>query len=276
VGKTFACHQLAERATGDLLLFVDADTVQSRTSIGAAVAELESTGAHLLTVIPRQSMVGFWEKILLPLLHFSTFCYLPMPLVSITRSPKLAMANGQFMLFRADAYRSIGGHASVRAALVEDVWLARRIKEHDRKLVIRYGGAEVSCRMYSSFRQIWDGFSKNLFPGFNYSLAMISGVVIFNGITSVVPFVAVAGGLVWGAIGSPWFLAAAIEGGLAILIRLLLAARFDMDRWPILLHPIAMVVFLGIAVNSVRCFVVGQGAQWKGRVYRAHDQVVSL
>ncbi len=167
-GKPHACHQLAAAARGQLLLFIDADTVHQPHSVTAAVAELQRSGADLLTLLPHQVMGSFWEKLLLPLLYFVALTFLPMPLVAILRNPKIAMGNGQFMLFRKEAYGKIGGHASVRTALVEDVWLARRIKEFGHRLVIRDGASLVSCRMYRSLRDVWQGFSKNLFAGFGY------------------------------------------------------------------------------------------------------------
>jgi chlorobactene glucosyltransferase len=196
-GKAFACHQLAREARGELLLFVDADTQHGSASIAAGVNALQSAGADLLSVIPHQRMVTFWEKVLLPLLAFSTFCYLPMFLIRRTKDPRLAMANGQYMLFRRAAYDAIGGHAAVRTALVEDVWLARLVKEKGLVLEVMDGGSEVSCRMYSSLRGIWNGFSKNLFAGFRYSLPAMLAVALFNLVVSVVPPVLAA--------GIPWF-----------------------------------------------------------------------
>jgi chlorobactene glucosyltransferase len=267
VGKAFACHQLAREAGGELLLYVDADTILAPEAISGGVAELKRVSADLLTVIPRQRMKSFWEKALLPLLHFSTLCFLPMPLVSRTRSPKLAMANGQFMLFGREEYEAMGGHESVRGAMVEDVWLARRVKERGRRLAIRYGGKLVACRMYSSFAGIWAGFSKNLFPGLGYSVPMTTAVVLFSVLTSVLPFFLFSGNLLLGQIGSDVMLLVAGEVGGILMIRLLFAFRFDMDLWPILLHPLAMILFVAIAINSALWVIAGQGSRWKGRVY---------
>lgn len=272
VGKSYACHQLAGAAEGDLLLFVDADTAHETWSVRAAVEEMRRSRADLLTVIPAQTMETFSEKLMLPLLHYSTFCFLPMPLVSVSRSPKLAMANGQFMLFRKDVYRAIGGHAGVRTAIVEDVWLSRRVKEEGYRLVIRDGTGSVRARMYHSLREIWQGFSKNLFAGFNYSLPMIGGVILFNALTSVLPFLLLPAGIIAGMEIAPWTAVVAGQVAMVAAIRLALAARFRLDVWTIVLHPLAMGIFCGIALNSARWVLVRGGARWKGRTYDFRNQ----
>jgi chlorobactene glucosyltransferase len=268
VGKSFACHQLSEEAKGDFLLFIDADTIHSRHCISSAVAELSRSGAGLLTVIPYQIMDTFWEKAVLPLLHFTTFCFLPMPLVRLARHPKFAMANGQFMLFRRDAYRAAGGHEAVRTALVEDVWLSRLVKKSGNALAIRDGAGSVSCRMYRSFREIWEGFSKNLFAGFGYSVPMLTAMMAFNAMTSILPFVALLGWLLRaGSVAPPWLSMVVAQAAIILAIRLVLALRFRLDLWSSFVHPIAMTVLIGIAANSCRWVLTGGGARWKGRAY---------
>lgn len=271
-GKSFACQQLSEHARGNFLLFIDADTVHLRRSLSAAMHAMDETRADLLTVIPHQVMGSFWERTVLPLLHFTTFAFLPFPLVRWTRSPKLAMANGQFMLFRRSAYEQIGGHASVRSAMVEDVWLSRRIKEEGLALRIMGGEEIVSCRMYASLREIWEGFSKNLFPGFRYSVPGIFAVIVFNIITSILPFLFLGVGMMFNRTGESWYALVAAQTSLLLLIRLMLAVRFDLSILSSLLHPLAMVIFSAIAVNSCWSVLHGTGSRWKGRSYdfRSH------
>ena len=275
VGKSFACHQLFREARGRLLLFVDADTVHARHSLSAGVAELQRSGADLLTAIPRQRTETFWEHTLLPLLHFMTFAFLPMPLVSLVRDERLAMANGQYMLWKREAYQAVGGHEAVKAAMVEDVWLARRVKETGRRLAIRYGATAVSCRMYSSFADIWNGFSKNIFPGLGCSVPAMAAVMLFSFATSVLPFlmmidVAATGG--WTSIAAE---IVAAQVALVLLIRFVLAIRFDMEIWSALFHPLAMAVLIGIMANSTRWVLAGEGPRWKGRVYNIRNLLVT-
>lgn len=274
VGKSFACHQLALAAKGDLLLFVDADTVHARECLSASVSALQSGRADLLTVIPHQQMETFWERVLLPLLHFSTFGFLPFLLVRVSKNPRFAMANGQFMLFRREAYEHIGGHRAVRTAIVEDVWLSRLIKKHGFTLSVMDGGEVVGCRMYHSFGEIWNGFSKNLFAGFRYSLPAIAAVIIFNTVTSVLPFVFWGTGVIKGAEVSRWFPLVTWQIGAILMMRVLLAVRFKMHVPSVLLHPLAMSVLIAIALNSCRWVLGGGGSRWKGRKYDFRNEPV--
>ncbi len=271
VGKAHACHQLAAQATGTLLLFADADTEFAPGAVTAAVAAREQTGAGLLSLIPHQIMVTFWERTFLPLLHFSTMCFLPFPLVTRARSPLLAMANGQFMLFDRRVYEAIGGHAAVHTAIVEDVWLARAVKRHGHRLVVMDGGELVSCRMYRSLGHIWEGFSKNLFAGFRFSLPAIGAVMAFVAVAALVPFLLLPVALLSGA---PWplVLLPLVEVALLLAIRAILAVRFRMSFPEIFLHPLALILLLAIAINSCRWVIAGGGARWKGRRYdfRSH------
>ena len=271
VGKAHACAQLATAARGEYLLFMDADTHPSPQALSAGLADMERTGADLLTAIPRQRTGSFWERVLLPILHFSTFSFLPMPLVAITRSPSLSMANGQYMLFRRSSYDAVGGHAAVRTALVEDVWLARRIKATGKKLIIRYGGDIISCRMYGNLREIWEGFSKNIFPGLDYSPVMLAGVVLFTLLSSVVPFILLGGAMAgWTGPALPL-----LEVALILAIRIGQALRFDLDLWPVVLHPLAMLMFVAIALNSFAWAVGRGGIRWKGRAYNLNNTRVT-
>jgi chlorobactene glucosyltransferase len=275
VGKSFACHQLSQEARGKLLLFVDADTVHSRYSLSAGVADMLRSGADLLTAIPRQQTETLWEHTLMPLLHFVTFAFLPVPLVNFVRDERLAMANGQYMLWRREAYRAAGGHEAVKSAMVEDVMLARRVKQTGGNLAIRYGASAVSCRMYASLHEIWEGFSKNIFPGLGYSLPALVAVALFNFVTSVLPFimmidVAATGG--WTTVAAE---IVAAQVGLLLLTRFVLAIRFDTEIWPVLLHPLAMSILIGIMVNSTRWVLSGEGSRWKGRVYGGRNQLIT-
>lgn len=266
-GKCYACHELAREARGGLLLFTDADTCHEPESVTGAVAHWEDSSADLLTLAARLELVGFWEKLLLPLLPFAILTSAPPPGPLHRIFPRFAMANGQFLLFRRSAYEKIGGHEAVQDALVEDLWLAREIVRAGLRLVVRDGTGIVSVRMYRSFKEIWEGFSKNIFAGFEYVLPALLFGLAFSLAAFVAPYLILLAGIVFRLDFFVWVVLPSLQIALVWLMRLLMLLRLPENVWPIFLHPLATLIFTGIALNSASRILSGRGAVWKGRSY---------
>ena len=160
-GKNNALVAGAAVAGGEWLLFTDADTVHLPGSLARAVAEASRRGASLLSYSPEQEVHGFWEKAVMPVIFAELAATYRPALVSDPGSPAAA-ANGQYILIARAAYDAIGGHAAVSASLLEDVALARAVKASGRRIFFRFGGDAVRTRMYRSFSQLREGWTKNL------------------------------------------------------------------------------------------------------------------
>ncbi|ABF41212.1 glycosyl transferase, family 2 [Candidatus Koribacter versatilis Ellin345] len=160
-GKSNAVAFGARHARGDWFLFTDADTFHKPGSLARAVGEAEKHGADLLSYSPEQVVKSFWERAVMPVVFAELAETFKPREVSDPRSPAAA-ANGQYLLVRRHAYELIGGHASIAHTLLEDVDLARSIKEAGGRLHFRYGGEMVKTRMYRNFRQLREGWTKNL------------------------------------------------------------------------------------------------------------------
>ena len=160
-GKNNAMAAGVRVAGGEWLLFTDADTVHRPGSTARAVAEAKQRGAALLSYSPEQEVHGFWEKAVMPVIFAELAGTYQPSLISDPGSPAAA-ANGQYILITREAYEAIGGHAAVSGSLLEDVALARAVKASGRKLFFRFGGDAVRTRMYRSFAQLREGWTKNL------------------------------------------------------------------------------------------------------------------
>lgn len=266
VGKNHACHQLAEQARGEWLLFTDADTVHAPHALRAAMEEALDVRADLLTAVPRQRMDTAGEKLVIPLLHFVSLVLLPVHFTHRVRWTRFSIGIGQYMLFRREAYQRIGGHAALRSALVEDVWLARRVKAAGLRLRLRAATGDVTCRMYHGWREVWRGFSKNIYAGLGYSSVALAAVLGFLFLLFVAPPAALAAALLAGAPANVT-LPLAVAAALPVLMRLVLALRFRLGIPSAFLHAAGMLLFIAIGVNSWRWMRRGGGAQWKGRRY---------
>jgi glycosyltransferase involved in cell wall biosynthesis len=143
------------------ILFTDADTVHATGSLARAVAEAEQHGAALLSYSPAQEVDGFWEKAVMPVIFAELATTYPPQAVNDPTSP-IAAANGQYLMISREAYDAVGGHTEIAADLLEDVALARLVKRSGRKIFFRYGGDAVRTRMYRSFAQLREGWTKNL------------------------------------------------------------------------------------------------------------------
>jgi chlorobactene glucosyltransferase len=268
-GKAWACHQLAAMARGELLLFTDADTVHRSEALARAVAGLQESGAEMLSLTPAQEMHSFWEKLIVPLVYHILMCYLPVRMVRGSRLPAFCYAIGQFILFRSEAYRKIGGHESVRTNLVEDVWLCKKIKRAGGRVAAYNGTDAVSCRMYRDFRGIRDGFSKNLFAGFGYRTPVLFTLMGLLVMFYILPYGFLFSSLVSGKtllLSGFWLPAAQIA--VALFSRMIIAVKFRHPVSFVLLHVVSQTFLLAIALNSFRQAKFGKGAVWKGRSYR--------
>lgn len=279
VGKNWACHQLSQAADqhSSHLLFTDADTVHTTVCIRTALDHARSVRADLLSLWPDQ-ITGTWsEKLVIPLGYLLFTALQPLPLLtwlqakpervarwgfSRFRLASMGAANGQFLLFRRSAYAILGGHEEFKDHLVEDIAFGRRVAARTgegMRLVNADGCGLLRCRMYASFAELWEGFSKNLRPVFEDSTTsfLLFGIVV--GGAFLMPFVLLP------LLHSPPVLTAVV---LILIMRLLLTLRFRTSWLGLLFHPVGVALALLIALNSWRLCRAG-GVSWKGRRYPA-------
>lgn len=162
-GKPWACQQLSVLASGDLLIFTDADVAWHAGALGAVLHELEASGADLLSVQPRQSNRTIGERLLTPLVDAAVLSYFPYPVITLPQAAA-TIANGQVMAFRRGALERAGGYALVRRDLLEDTQLARRLKARGGRVASALGRDAIGVRMYRSYPDSVRGFSKNVLP----------------------------------------------------------------------------------------------------------------
>jgi chlorobactene glucosyltransferase len=264
LGKHWACHQLARRATGELLLFTDADTRHHPQALADAVAALQTEQADLLTALPRQEVITWTERLVVPLIPWSIGAFVPLALAYRLPWPALAVGVGQFMLFQRRAYDAIGGYEAVKQHVVDDITLARRIKASGLRWRLADGSQRVCCRMYQNFGQVREGLSKNLFGAFNYHAPFFSFVWVWLAIVFVGPPLL----LILGLVGLP--LPPAVKSLSALAIGLALPSwgvvywQFRLPLYLIFLYPLTIMLAVYLAARSLMLSLAGQ-ATWKGR-----------
>ena len=283
VGKPHALHCLSAAARGQLLLNIDADVtlrpdgVLRMLSLIGPVGEGGPVGgpvggpagAAIVTAVPRQRTGSFAERLMIPLLHLSYVAWLPMALIPRTRDPRVLAANGQLLLVRRSALESIGGWARVRAALVDDMALCRAVKADGGRVVFADGDQMADCRMYSDGTALRRGFTKNFYEGIGGRPPALIVVAVLHLLFFVAPYVALPIAL---AVGAPGLAAAAAVGVLAnVGLRAIMAMRYHHSLSSVLLHPVAVLLMMGVLVESFRCSRRGD-IRWRGRSYAAQAQ----
>jgi chlorobactene glucosyltransferase len=266
-GKNWACQQMADQASGDLLVFTDADVRWAPGALRAVTGWMAHSRADCFTVWPTQEALTWPERLVVPMMMFAVLAYLPEVCVRFVPWPVFAAANGQFIAFRRTAYEQVGGHAGVRHSVVEDVSLAWQVKRRGLRLVMSLGDGLISGRMYQSWRQVRHGFAKNILAGHGGSPLFLLFSAVFHWILFLLPWVAL---LVDRA--SPAFQAGEVltEVWLAMIalglgIRLLIAAATRHRLLDALWLPVSVILLTLIAAQSLWWHYRYGGPQWKGR-----------
>ena len=259
LGKNFACHQLAQKATGRYFIFLDADVELSPNAISNTVACFQDKRLSLLSVFPQQKMESFSEWITVPLMNWILQSLLPMILVQKTRFPSISAANGQFMMFEAENYRQFQWHSKVRNQPVEDIRLARMVKSEGFKMAVLLGKNDIYCRMYKNFGEAVYGFSRNIHEYFGGKRLIMT---VFWLLVSFGPLI------IWASFGLKLF------GFFILLIiinRLLIAVAGRQNIFfSVLLHPLQMISFTAVVFYNIYRRI-RKNTEWKGRIIKLLD-----
>jgi len=269
-GKPWACSQGAASAKGDLLLFTDADTVHAPDLLGQSVLELAGSEGDVLTIIGRQIMGTFWERLLQP--QFFFLLAMRFPGVGDEKKPhqwRHAIANGQYLLFKREVYDALGGHEAVAGEVVEDLRVAQLLVQGGWNLVLR-SGAGLKTRMYRSLGDLVEGWSKNVAtavlqttPGWLLPVMLPLSLLVGWGLWLVPPMV-LAWALATGSTGIPlqW---GAIVTGLGVVVWGRTTRIMGENPGYGFLFPLGSLLGGYIFVLS---WLRGSRIKWKGRTYR--------
>lgn len=264
IGKHWACHQLEQAATGELLLFTDADTRHAPTMLRDSVSALLAEGADLVTAFPREEMVTLGEQLLVPVIGWGIFTFIPLRLVQKMRIPALSITIGQFMLFRRSAYETIGGYEAIRSEIVDDIWLGRNIISSGLEWRLMDGTHHITCRMYSGFWEAVGGFSKSLFAVFDFRILpyFIGWLVV--GTAFIEPVVALISRWVRHPLTSIPLEYAAGSVIISILLYMIAYRRFKFPAYLVFYYPLSLALFIAVAVRSFFATATGT-TTWKDR-----------
>ena len=270
-GKQWACETGAHATSGEIILFADADTTQSSDLITRSVNAMLRRNADLFSVLGRQELGTFWERLIQPQI-FTIMSVRYGGTESITRSRfvKDKIANGQCLFVRRSTYEEFGGHSLVKSHVADDMMLAQRYFARGRRVVLEEGIHQLSTRMYTSLGELVRGWGKNVFAGGRDSVPFgLFGRLLFPLLLLSAPLFNLVPALVLIAsvvapVSSALLLWAVIAEVAMLLWWIYLYASIGESPFYSLLSPLgALMVFYIFLRAALR----GQRVLWKGRQY---------
>lgn len=269
LGKPHALHLGARVASGTVLLFADADVVYHPESLVQAVTLLEQRRIDLIAVMPRFESDGFWESVLMPFVPAAIYLGAGF-LLNLDRPRWIAAGAGAGNLIRRSVYEAIGGHAALKDSVVDDVRLALNARRAGHRTRGVRAEDRISVRMYRGFREVCDGFTKNLAYIFQGTLGLaffgLTGLTLLFGLA---PIVVLAAALLGPSVSRSDVLLAVAAYGLAVSARLAMARAVDSPLWPAWAYPIQTAVWTGVICRSFYYRIVQRRLTWRGREFDA-------
>lgn len=260
-GKNWACWQLAQKATGELLLFIDADVKITPETLETAVAEFELKKVQMLSCFSTMTMETWGERMIVSLANWFLLSFIPLRKVYESTSLSFIAANGQFSMFDKKTYFKVGGHESVRKTVAEDVALAYHFKKNGYKVITLLGDELVKCRMYDGFWSSYKGLVKNFYLGFSFHPAIFLFVISYLLFAFVTPF-----------LFAFFYIAFLIPIILILVGRAIVSFISRQSIWQNLaLHPIQIFLMWCIGLASFKSTFTNK-IEWKGRSISIDDR----
>jgi chlorobactene glucosyltransferase len=271
-GKQWACATGARVARGSVLQFTDADTVHGPDLVTRSMNAMRRTRAQLFSVAGRQELGGFWEKVIQPQI-FTILAMRYGGTESVTEATNVRdkIANGQCIFVTHDSYNAIGGHASVRTSVAEDMMLAQTFFAARKRVVLVLGVNQLSTRMYASLREIIGGWQKNVFAGGLDSVpfgkvgrTLFPLFLLMPPLMELVPLLALVLAATGFATGGTLLLWAAISVAATLGWWIVVYVTVRENPLYALAYPLGALVLLYIFLTAV---IRGRRVSWKGRTY---------
>lgn len=253
LGKNFACHQLALHAKGEFFIYLDADVAISPNLIHNGLAYIQRKKLALLSMFPRQELKSFGELLVVPSMNWILLSMLCLRLVRWSKRRSLSAANGQFMMFERKLYLSNMWHQQVKDRPAEDIAISRLVKRYRLPMATLLGTNDISCRMYGSYAEAINGFTKNVKDFFGGSIAALVVFALFETIGPVIVI-----------LGMPFPLAL-LFFTFSIASRILVSKLSEQSAFSnVILWPLQQAAFLHLVAKAIQ-YSRSKNLIWKGR-----------
>lgn len=264
LGKNHALHYGAARASGDILLFTDADVSMQPDTITRAVSYLCRREVDHLCLMPRIIISGWMMGVFIMTFAICFLLY-TLPWRAARPHSRKHIGIGAFNMIRAGAYRAIGGHRDIALRPDDDVKLGKIVKLHGYRQRLLHGESHLSVEWYGSMRELIDGLMKNAFAGVDYSIATVMGATLLYFTFFLWPYLALLG--TRGA-------TLALNLAAVILMSILCVAvmrRQRLSPWHCPGFPLGILLFDYILWRAMFLAIRNGGINWRGTHYALAD-----
>jgi len=237
LGKLWACQQLFEESRHDYLVFLDADVRLNKNAIASSISKMQDW--DFISPYPRQLTVGFTQKIFQPLLQWSWLASVPLFIAQRFSIKSMAVANGQFLIVKRDAYLKAGGHASVKTEVLDDLMLARQLLDKGFKGGVAEASQVANCHMYKGAKDLFKGYQKSLWKAFGSFFGSIIAIFLLV-VTGLIPLATAVAGSNLGLLAFLFI----------FLSRVISSLRTGSLPNTAILHPVSIVVLIGLMLYS--------------------------
>ena len=260
LGKNHALWVGSQRATGDYLLFTDADIVMESTVVTRAVGFMRLHRLDHLAATPSVRMPTIFLEMFGGsfIIFFSLFSR---PWKARDPKSRFHIGIGAFNMVAASAYRQVGGHETIRLRPDDDIKLGKIIKRAGGRQDAAYAPEFLVVEWYASVREVVKGLEKNAFSGADYSIPLVLFGSLFHLLCSVWPFLAV------------FVTSGATRGIYLATVVLLLAVVADSTRfhnsrpWYAIGYPLTSALFVYILMRTMLLNLMQGGIYWRGTFY---------
>jgi glycosyltransferase involved in cell wall biosynthesis len=194
LGKCNAMQHGAAEASGEYLLFTDADILHRPGCLATALGVMEEEGYDFLSLFPLFESRSLWENVNMPIYFFGVAKLLATPGMEDPRSAN-AVASGAFMLIHARVFGEIGGFQSVKGEMLDDVGMARLLKAQNYRVGYRLAPDCLQVRLFKNSRDAFWGTTKNILVAVEGHLWMAIPLIILGVLQNLTPLLAFALGL---------------------------------------------------------------------------------
>lgn len=163
LGKSWACWQGAVQSQAEWLLFIDADVRLEPGMLASALRYAMQQQLDMLALFPRILAASLSERMVLPAFFYLLMGIYPFERINDMRWPAFAL--GQCVLIRRRVYQQLGGHASIRNTIIEDVALAQLVRNAGYRIAILSAPDLLSVRMYAGWGALVEGMAKHASVG---------------------------------------------------------------------------------------------------------------